>query len=316
MAKLKTSLAGSMVAIVTPMEADGAFAEAAFDGLLEWHIEAGTHAVVVVGTTGESATLSHAEHCELVAHAVRCARGRIPIIAGTGSNNTAEALQLTRSAKERGADAALLVTPYYTKPSQEGLFRHYQTIAEAVDIPQILYNVPGRTACDLELDTVLRLAEIDNIVAIKDATGDIARGLELVRHGAAAGMAVLSGEDAATFELMRAGAVGTISVTANIAPDKMARMCSLALADETEAAAALNDELLPLHQDLFLQGNPVPVKWALWRLGRIPPGIRLPLVELDARYHARVEAAVRHAGVRLRPAPVGTAEAKPKPERS
>ncbi len=296
---MKTGLAGSIVAMVTPMEADGSVDEPGFDRLLEWHIEAGTHAIVIAGTTGESATLSHEEHCELVAHAVLQAAGRIPIIAGTGSNNTREALHLTHSAMERGADAALLVTPYYNKPSQEGLYQHYKTIAEEVDIPQILYNVPGRTACDLELETVLRLAELDNIVAIKDATGDIERGRELVQRCAVAKVAVYSGEDAATFELMRAGARGTISVTANIAPVKMAQMCDLALAGDFELAAALNDELTLLHKDLFVQGNPVPVKWALQRLGMIPPGIRLPLVELDAQFHGRVEAAMEHAGIRL-----------------
>ena len=296
---MKTSIAGSIVAMVTPMNADGSLDEPGFDRLLEWHIEAGTHAVVIVGTTGESATLSHDEHCELVAHAVRRAGGRIPVIAGTGSNNTREAMHLTQSARENGADAALLVTPYYNKPSQEGLYQHYRTIAKAVDLPQILYNVPGRTACDLESETVLRLAELDNIVAIKDATGDVERGRELVARCAVANVAVYSGEDAATFELMRAGARGSISVTANIAPVKMAQMCDLALTGDFELSAALNEELLPLHNDLFVQGNPVPVKWALQRLGMIPPGLRLPLVELDARFHERIEAAMEHAGIQL-----------------
>ncbi len=296
---MKTTIAGSIVAMVTPMQVDGALDESAFDRLLEWHIEAGTGAVVVVGTTGESATLSHAEHCELVAHAVRRARGRIPIIAGTGSNNTREALELTRSAGEHGADAALLVAPYYNKPSQEGLYQHYRTIAEAVDIPLMLYNVPGRTACDLALETVLRLAQLPNIVAIKDATGDVERGRELVRRCAVAGMAVYSGEDAVTCELMRAGARGAISVTANAAPEKMARMCNLALDGDFTGAGAVNDALMPLHEALFVQGNPVPIKWALWRLGKIAPGIRLPLVTLDAQYHGRVEAALAHAGIDL-----------------
>ena len=296
---MKTSITGSIVAMVTPMDADGSIDEPGFDRLLEWHIVAGTHAIVIAGTTGESATLSHEEHCELVADAVRRAAGRIPIIAGTGSNNTREALHLTHSAREHGADAALLVTPYYNKPSQEGLYQHYKAIAEEVEIPQILYNVPGRTACDLELETVLRLAELDNIVAIKDATGDVERGRELVQRCAVAEVAVFSGEDAATFELMRAGARGTISVTANVAPVKMAQMCDLALAGDFELAAALNDELTPLHKDLFVEGNPAPLKWALQRLGMISPGIRLPLVELDAQFHGRVEAAMEHAGIRL-----------------
>ena len=295
---MKTPIAGSIVAMVTPMEADGSLDEAGFDRLLEWHIAAGTHAVVIAGTTGESATLSLDEHCELVAHAVGRAAGRIPVIAGTGSNNTREALHLTHSAAEHGANAALLVTPYYNKPSQEGLYQHYRAIAEAVEIPQILYNVPGRTACDLELETVLRLAGLDNIVAIKDATGDVERGRELVARCAAAGVAVYSGEDAATFALMESGARGTISVTANIAPEQMAKMCSLALAGELDRAAAINEELIPLHRELFVQGNPVPVKWALQRMGMISSGIRLPLVDLDKRFHAQVEAAMEHAGVR------------------
>ncbi len=296
---MRTGIAGSIVAMVTPMAGDGSLDESGFDRLLEWHIEAGTHAVVVAGTTGESATLSHDEHCDLVAHAVRRAAGRIPVIAGTGSNNTREALHLTRSAREHGAAGALLVTPYYNKPSQEGLYRHYGTIAEEVDIPQILYNVPGRTACDLELETVLRLAEFERIVAIKDATGDIGRGRELAQRCAVAGIAVYSGEDATTFELMRAGGRGAISVTANVVPDKMARMCALALAGDFDRAAALDEELTPLHEDLFVQGNPVPVKWALQRMGMIQRGIRLPLTELDPRFRGRVEAAMAHAGIRL-----------------
>ena len=285
--------------MVTPMAADGALDEKGFDRLLEWHIEAGTHAIVIAGTTGESATLSHAEHCDLVARAVKRAAGRIPIIAGAGSNNTAEALQLTESAAASGAAAALLVTPYYNKPSQEGLYRHYKAIAQAIDIPQILYNVPGRTACDLELETVLRLAELDNVVAIKDATGDVARGRELVRRCAVAEVAVYSGEDAATFPLMQAGAKGTISVTANVAPARMAEICELALAGKFDRAADINDELMPLHRDLFLEGNPVPVKWALARMGRAAAGIRLPLVDLDSRFHQRLEAAMARAGIRL-----------------
>ena len=296
---MKTPIAGSIVAIATPMATGGALDEAGFDHLLEWHIESGTHAIVIAGTTGESATLSHAEHCELVAHAVKRAAGRVPIIAGTGSNNTAEALQLTEAAAKSGASAALLVTPYYTKPSQEGLYRHYKTIAEAINLPQILYNVPGRTACDLELDTVLRLAELDNIVAIKDATGDVDRGRELIRRCAVAEVAVYSGEDAATFPLMEAGARGAVSVTANVAPAKMAEMCELALAGEFGRAGAINDELMPLHRDLFIEGNPVPVKWALARMGRIAPGIRLPLVELHPRFHRRLEAAMAGGGIAL-----------------
>ena len=301
---MKTSIAGSIVAMVTPMAAAGSLDEPGFDRLLEWHIAAGTHAIVIAGTTGESATLSHAEHCDLVARAVDRAAGRIPIIAGTGSNNTAEALQLTRAAADCGAAAALLVTPYYNKPSQQGLYRHYAIIAETIDIPQILYNVPGRTACDLELETVLRLAEFDNIVAIKDATGDPERGGELVEACKVAEVAVYSGEDAVTLPLMRAGARGTVSVTANVAPGKMAKMCELALAGDFARAAAVNDELMPLHQGLFVEGNPAPVKWALRRMGRVAPGIRLPLVELHPRFHGQLEQALIHGGVSIKdPAP-------------
>ena len=301
---VKTPIAGSIVAMVTPMAADGSLDEPGFDRLLEWHIAEGTDAIVIAGTTGESATLSHAEHCALVARAVEKAAGCIPVIAGTGSNNTAEALQLTRSAADCGASAALLVTPYYNKPSRQGLYRHYAVIAETIDIPQILYNVPGRTACDLELETVLRLAEFDNIVAIKDATGDPERGRELVEACDVAEIAVYSGEDAVTLPLMRAGARGTISVTANVAPEKMAKLCELALAGDFARAAAVNDELMPLHRDLFVEGNPAPVKWALRRMGRIASGIRLPLVELHPQFHRQLEQALIHGGVNIEnPAP-------------
>lgn len=289
---------GSIVAIVTPMQDDGALDLPGFNRLLEWHIESGTNAVVVVGTTGESATLSTEEHCDLVAHCVNEANGRIPIIAGTGSNNTAEALYFTESAKKNGADAALLVTPYYNRPSQEGLYQHFKHVAEGVDIPQILYNVPSRTACDLQLATVKRLAEIDNIVAIKDASGDLARGLELIEH-CGEKLAIFSGEDALSLPLILAGADGTISVTANVAPKLMSQMCAHALAGE-EALATEADKLLQLlHRDLFLQANPVPVKWALQAMGMIGRGIRLPLVELDEQYHVKVREALVAAGIEL-----------------
>lgn len=289
---------GSVVAIVTPMHGDGALDLPAFDRLLEWHIESGTDAVVVVGTTGESATLTSAEHCELVAHAVATVRKRIPVIAGTGSNNTAEALFFTQSAREHGADAALLVTPYYNKPSQEGLYRHFKSVAEAVDIPQILYNVPGRTACDLALETVVRLAELENIVAIKDATGDLPRGLQLIKE-CGSRLAIYSGEDALTLPLILAGAAGTISVTANVAPAQMSAMCALALAGDADAAGSADDRLALLHKNLFLEANPVPVKWALQKMGMIGSGIRLPMVELDARYHIQVNEALQRAGISL-----------------
>ncbi|NKB31913.1 MAG: 4-hydroxy-tetrahydrodipicolinate synthase [Pseudomonadales bacterium] len=293
---MSTDLKGSIVAIVTPMHGDGSMDLLAFDRLVDWHVDAGTSAIVVVGTTGESATLSMEEHCDLVAHCVEVANKRIPVIAGTGSNSTDEALYFTRSAAQHGADAALLVTPYYNKPSQEGLYQHFKAVAEAVDIPQILYNVPGRTACDMSVETVERLAGFENIVGIKDATGDIPRGHELVdRCGDR--LAVYSGEDAITLALMKGGAVGTISVTANVAPSLMAEMCGKALAGDFAVAAAVDSKLAALHENLFLEANPIPVKWALAKMGLIEPGIRLPLVELDVKYHVQVSDALEQAGI-------------------
>ena len=287
---------GSIVAIVTPMQPDGSLDMLGLDTLLEWHIASGTNAVVIVGTTGESATLSTDEHCDLVAHCVNKVNGRIPVIAGTGSNNTAEALYFTESAKKNGADAALLVTPYYNRPSQEGLYQHFKLIAQGVDIPQILYNVPGRTACDLQLATVKRLAELDNIRAIKDASGDLSRGLELIEH-CGEKLAIYSGEDAFSLPLMLAGADGTISVTANVAPELMSQMCAHALAGNAMEASAVDKKLELLHHDLFLEANPVPVKWALHAMGKIDSGIRLPLVELDAQYHVKVLKALAQADI-------------------
>jgi len=287
---------GSIVAIVTPMQPDASLDMLGLDTLLEWHIASGTNAVVIVGTTGESATLSTDEHCDLVAHCVNKVNGRIPVIAGTGSNNTAEALYFTESAKKNGADAALLVTPYYNRPSQEGLYQHFKLIAQGVDIPQILYNVPGRTACDLQLATVKRLAELDNIRAIKDASGDLARGLELIEH-CGEKLAIYSGEDALSLPLMLAGADGTISVTANVAPELMSQMCAHALAGNAMEASAVDKKLELLHQDLFLEANPVPVKWALHAMGKLDSGIRLPLVELDAQYHVKVLKALAQADI-------------------
>lgn len=295
---VKTEIKGSLVAIVTPMDSDGNLDLAAFDRLIEWHIEAGTHGIVVVGTTGESATLSTQEHCDLVAHCVKKVAGRISVIAGTGSNNTKEALLYTQSAKDNGADACLLVTPYYTKPPQEGLYRHFKLLAEQVDIPQILYNVPGRTACDLALETVDRLADLDNIVAIKDATGDLGRGLELIKR-CADRIAVYSGEDPLNVALMAGGAKGCISVTANVVPEAMAQVCNHALAGDIEQAEAIDGQIAPLHKNLFVQANPIPVKWALQRMGKIGPGIRLPLVELAPEYQLKVEQALISAGVAL-----------------
>ena len=293
---MSKELKGSLVAIVTPMRGDGTIDLSAFDRLVDWHVDAGTSGIVVVGTTGESATLSIQEHCDLVSHCVEVAGKRIPIIAGTGSNSTDEALYFTKSAAEHGADAALLVTPYYNKPSQEGLYQHFKVVAEAVDIPQILYNVPGRTACDMNLETVNRLADLENIVGIKDATGDIMRGHELVQR-CGDRLKVYSGEDAMTLALMEGGADGTISVTANVIPSLMSEMCGLALAGDFAAAAEVDSRLALLPQNLFLEANPVPVKWALAKMGLIAPGIRLPLVELDVKYHAQVTAALVQAGV-------------------
>lgn len=289
---------GSLVAIVTPMQADGSLDLEAFDRLIDWHIAGGTDGIVVVGTTGESATLSTEEHCDLVAHCVKSVNGRIPVIAGTGSNNTQEALYFTQSAKDHGADACLLVTPYYTKPSQEGLYQHFKFLAESVDIPQILYNVPGRTACDLSLETVKRLAPISNIVGVKDATGDLERGLELIRE-CGDQLAIYSGEDAISLALMEGGGDGVISVTANVAPDLMAQMCKLAISGNVAEAAKIDSSLAALHQDLFLEANPIPVKWALQKMGKIPAGIRLPLVELHSDYHVKVLDALRQAGIDL-----------------
>jgi len=293
-----SNIRGSIVALVTPMQADGSLDLVALDRLIDWHVESGTHALVIVGTTGESATLSVQEHCDLVAHCVQVTRKRISVIAGSGSNSTEEALYFTKSARQHGADACLLVTPYYNKPSQEGLYQHFKAVAEAVDIPQILYNVPSRTACDLALETVDRLADLDNIVGIKDATGDVARGKQLIQR-CGDRLAIYSGEDAITLSLMMGGADGTISVTANVAPVLMAKMCSCALSGDSQRAREIDERLGLLHRNLFLEANPSPVKWALWRMGLIKKGIRLPLVELDAKFHIQVIDALARAGIEL-----------------
>lgn len=295
---MPSSIRGSIVALVTPMQADGSLDLVALDRLIDWHVESGTHALVVVGTTGESATLSVQEHCDLVAHCVQVTGKRISVIAGSGSNSTEEALYFTKSAKQHGADACLLVTPYYNKPSQEGLYQHFKAVAEAVDIPQILYNVPSRTACDLALETVDRLADLDNIVGIKDATGDVARGKQLIQR-CGDRLAIYSGEDAITLSLMMGGADGTISVTANVAPALMAKMCSYALSGDSQRAREIDERLGLLHRNLFLEANPSPVKWALWKMGLIKKGIRLPLVELDAKFHIQVIEALVRAGIEL-----------------
>ena len=295
---MSSNVRGSIVALVTPMQADGSLDLVALDRLIDWHVESGTHALVVVGTTGESATLSVQEHCDLVAHCVQVTGKRISVIAGSGSNSTEEALYFTESARQHGADACLLVTPYYNKPSQKGLYQHFKAVAEAVDIPQILYNVPSRTACDLALETVDRLADLDNIVGIKDATGDVARGKQLIQR-CGDRLAIYSGEDAITLSLMMGGADGTISVTANVAPALMAKMCSYALSGDSQRAREIDERLGLLHRNLFLEANPSPVKWALWKMGLIKKGIRLPLVELDAKFHIQVIEALVRAGIEL-----------------
>ena len=287
---------GSMVALVTPMHEDGSLDYAALRRLIDLHVEQGTDALVVVGTTGESATLDTDEHCEVIRVAVEHARGRLPVIAGTGANATAEAIELTRCAERAGADACLLVTPYYNKPTQEGLYRHFKAIAEAVPIPQILYNVPGRTACDMLPETVERLAPIPNIVGIKEATGNLDRTREILRR-CGTQLDLYSGDDATALDSILLGAKGDISVTANVAPRLMHEMCVLARAGRESEARAINDRLMGLHKDLFIESNPIPVKWALQAMGLVQGGIRLPLTPLAERYHETVRQAMRAAGV-------------------
>ncbi len=285
---------GSMVALVTPMHADGSVDEVSLAKLVEYHIENGTDAIVAMGTTGESATLNKKEHCQTIKQVVDIANNRIPVIAGTGANSTIEAIELTQCAMSAGADACLLVTPYYNKPTQEGLYQHFKSIAEAVAIPQILYNVPGRTAVDMLPETVLRLAGIANIIGIKDATGDISRGQQIITE-CGDQLDVYSGDDATAMELILLGAKGDISVTANIAPKAMHEMCVAALAGDRNTAAAINERLLALHHKLFVESNPIPVKWALYEMGLIPEGIRLPLTPLDSQYHDVLRAAIKQA---------------------
>ena len=292
-------LTGSIVAIATPMGEGGALDLPALGRLIDFHVANGTAGIVAVGTTGESPTVNVDEHCLLIKTAVEQARGRIPVIAGTGANSTSEAIELTAYAKEVGAASCLSVVPYYNKPTQEGLYRHFRAIAEAVDLPVILYNVPGRTVADLANDTVLRLAQVPGIIAITDATADLGRGSELIRALAAAGksdFAVYSGEDITALPLMLMGGHGVISVTANVAPKLMAEMCAAALAGDFAGARARNDRLLPLHRRLFVEANPIPVKWALSEMGFIANELRLPLVPLSHQHHETVRAALREAG--------------------
>jgi 4-hydroxy-tetrahydrodipicolinate synthase len=287
---------GSMVALVTPMHADGAVDEDGLRRLVDWHVENRTDAIIVVGTTGESATLDEKEHCHVIRRTVEMAAGRIPVIAGTGANSTREAIDLTRCAMEAGVDACLLVTPYYNKPTQEGLYLHFRAVAEAVPVPQILYNVPGRTACDMLPETVERLAAISNIVGIKEATGDLERARAIVQC-CGERMDVYSGDDATAMELMLNGGKGNISVTANVAPAGMHAMCAAAVAGDRDAAAAANRPLEELHRVLFVESNPIPVKWALHEMGMILPGIRLPMTPLAEQYREPLRAALRQAGI-------------------
>jgi 4-hydroxy-tetrahydrodipicolinate synthase len=287
---------GSIVAIVTPMREDGSLDYLRLKSLVDFHVAEGTDGIVVVGTTGESPTVDVAEHCELIRAAVEYAAGRIPVIAGTGGNSTSEAIELTAYARKAGATASLNVVPYYNKPTQEGLYRHFKAIAEAVDLPMILYNVPGRTVADMSNETVLRLAQVPRIVGIKDATGNMERGTDLIKR-APEGFALYSGDDASALAFILLGGHGTISVTANVAPRLMHEMCKAALAGDLATACAINARLLGLHRHLFVEANPIPVKWAVNQMGLMEGGIRLPLTPLSAEYHERVRQAMHEAGV-------------------
>ena len=279
MSQAMNDLRGSLVALVTPMTASGAIDWAALDGLVDWHLESGTHGIVPVGTTGESATLSHAEQKQVIEAVVRRVKGRVPVVAGTGANATAEAIELTRAAQGDGADYCLSVTPYYNKPTQEGLYRHYCAIAEAVDLPMVLYNVPPRTACDMQAETVARLSAVDSIVGIKEACGDPGRVAE-IKALVPDDFVLLSGDDAYTLTMVGHGAVGAISVTANVLPAAMAEFCRAFIDGDDDKARALDAKLQPIHEALFMETSPIPTKWALNAMGRIDVGIRLPLVEL------------------------------------
>ena len=289
-------ITGSIVAIVTPMHEDGSLDLPRYRALIDWHVASGTAAIVAVGTTGESPTVDVEEHATLIRVAVEHAAGRVPVIAGTGGNSTREAIELTRHAAEVGAQASLQVVPYYNKPGQEGLYRHFRAVAEAADLPVILYNVPGRTVADLSNDTIVRLAEVPGIVGLKDATGDMPRVSDLLSR-VPASFALYSGNDDSALALMALGGHGVISVTANVAPREMAQLCAAALGGDLKAARAINNRLLPLHFKLFVEANPIPLKWAMQRMGRIEGGIRLPMTPLEPRNHAVVEAALRQSGV-------------------
>lgn len=287
---------GSMVALVTPMKNDGSVDKESLHDLVELHVASKTDALVVVGTTGEAATLTSDEQFDIISSVVKQVAKRIPVIAGTGTNSTQHTIELTRYAKKAGADAALIVTPYYNKPTQQGLYEHYKQIAESVSIPIILYNVPGRTACDLLPETVGRLAKLPNIIGIKEATGKLERA-EQILNLCGNKFEIYSGDDATAMDLMLRGARGVISVTSNVAPSKMHEMCKAAIAGNKALAEAINAELMPLHNKLFLESNPIPTKWALLQMGLIPPGIRLPLTQLGAEFHGELKEAMRHAGL-------------------
>lgn len=291
-------ITGSLVAIVTPMHDDGAIDYNAYRRLIDWHIEQGTAAIVAVGTTGESPTVDMQEHAELIEQAVKHVAGRVPVIAGTGANSTREAIELTEHAKKVGAKASLQVAPYYNRPTQEGLYRHFRSIAEACGLPLILYNVPGRTASDISNDTTVRLAEVPGIIGLKDATGDMPRASDLIGR-LPKSFAIYSGNDDSALALMMLGGSGVISVTANVAPGLMAQMCRAALAGQYDEARQINQRLLPLHLKLFVEPNPIPVKWALARMGRIGGGIRLPMTPLSPGHQDAVLAALRAAGIKL-----------------
>jgi 4-hydroxy-tetrahydrodipicolinate synthase len=289
-------ISGSIVALVTPMHDDGSVDFGALRQLIDWHIAEGTHCIGVVGTTGESPTVTIEENCEIIRVAVEHAKGRVPIMAGAGANSTAEAIEMTRFAAKVGADCTLQVVPYYNKPTQEGIYRHFKAIAEAVDLPVVLYNVPGRTVADMQHETVLRLAQVPGIVGIKEATGNIDRAAWLISQ-APKGFSIYSGDDPTAIALMLLGGHGNVSVTANVAPRAMSELCKAAMAGDARTARELHMKLLPLHKHLFAEANPIPVKWALARMGRIKPALRLPLVELSSSHHAAVQEALRAAGV-------------------
>ena len=287
---------GSMVAVATPMRESGEIDYDCLAQYVEFHLDNDTDALVPAGTTGESATLTHEEHCEIIRFVVERVKGRVPVIAGTGANSTREAIELTRCAKDAGADACLLVTPYYNKPTQQGLILHHQAVAKAVDIPQILYNVPGRTACDMLPETVIELSRVDNIIGIKEATGDIGR-CQRLRAESQDGFLLISGDDATAMEFLLAGGDGVITVTGNVAPKLFHEMCAACLAQDRTRAQQINAKLERLNKDLFVESNPIPVKWCLYEMGLFPKGIRLPMTPLSDTYHATLREALCVAGV-------------------